>query len=365
MKIGIIGTRGIPNHYGGFEQFAEHFSTRLADRGYNVSVYTSHKHPYMADKYKNVNLIRCFDPEYLLGTAGQFIYDFNCILDSRRQNFDFILQLGYTSSTVWSWLYPASAVLVTNMDGLEWSRAKYSKPTRYFLKHAEKWGVRHSHHLIADSKGIQEYLMDKYKADSTLIPYGADIYIPESDDAEILEDHGLLPRGYDLVIARFEPENNIETILAAYAGLKGRQLILVGNYMRTVFGRRMFQKYKGCTNIAFLGPVFNTRHLNVLRYYSRLYIHGHSVGGTNPSLLEAMACGALICAHDNVFNRHVLDEDAFYFRSTEDVASLASKDIRKSDYEPWLRHNREKIEKTYNWDNITQEIEDHLKEWKI
>src|ERR1700733_12147755 len=163
MKIGIIGTRGIPNQYGGFEQFAEKFSTKMVEKGHDVIVYTSHRHPYNESHYKNVQLVRCFDPEYLIGTAGQFIYDFNCIRNCRSQDFDIILQLGYTSSTIWSWLYPKSSILVTNMDGLEWTRAKYKKATQYFLPHAEKRGVHYSHYLIADSKGIQAYLLDKYK----------------------------------------------------------------------------------------------------------------------------------------------------------------------------------------------------------
>src|ERR1700761_1406535 len=105
MKIGIIGTRGIPNQYGGFEQFAETFSTRMVEKGHEVIVYNSHRHPYTQKTYKDVQIVSCYDPEYLLGTAGQFVYDFNCIRDSRRQGFDIILQLGYTSSTIWSWLY--------------------------------------------------------------------------------------------------------------------------------------------------------------------------------------------------------------------------------------------------------------------
>jgi glycosyltransferase involved in cell wall biosynthesis len=363
-KIGIIGTRGIPNQYGGFEQFAEQFSTRMAARGYQVSVYTSHRHPYKKDSYRNVQLLRCYDPEHLLGTAGQFIYDMNCIRDSRKRQFDIILQLGYTSSTIWSWLYPASSVLVTNMDGLEWTRSKYNKPTRYFLTHAEKWGVRYSDHLIADSLGIQAYLKEKYNAGSDFISYGASIYEPAENDAEQLKTFNVKPYEYDLAIARFEPENNIEAILQAYRSLTGRKLLLVGNHKRTVFGRRMYEQYCSASNISFLGSIFDTDILNVLRYYSRLYLHGHSVGGTNPSLLEAMGCNALICAHDNIFNRNVLGDDAFYFKNDKDIKAIAEKDIDKTYYTVWLQNNRQKIEDTYNWERVTEQIENKLQEWE-
>src|SRR5215467_1651561 len=169
MKIGIIGIRGIPNRYGGFEQFTEYVAPALVRKGHDVTVYSSSLHPYQDDNWKGVRLIHKSNPENRIGTFGQFIYDFFCILDSRKRNFDVILQLGYTSSSVWSFLFPGKSNLVTNMDGLEWKRSKYSKPVRAFLKRAEKWAVRSSDRLIADSKGIQEYLLDKYNKHATFI----------------------------------------------------------------------------------------------------------------------------------------------------------------------------------------------------
>jgi len=364
MKIGIIGTRGIPNQYGGFEQFAENFSTRMVERGHDVTVYISHRHPYKSDHYKNVRLIRCYDPEYLMGTAGQFIYDFNCIRNSREHNFDVILQLGYTSSTIWSWLYPEGSILVTNMDGLEWSRAKYNKWTQHFLTHAEKWGVNHSDYLIADSKGIQDYLLKKYNTKAVLIPYGADIYETKKGDIQTLHKFSVKSNEYDLLIARYEPENNIETILKAYATAKNRELVLIGNFKNTSFGHRMYRDYGGYAHIHFAGPVYEVKQLNVLRYHSRLYMHGHSVGGTNPSLLEAMACNALICAHDNLFNRYVLGDDAFYFKEASELSSLISAPLNKENHENWLYNNKQKIYDDYNWNSITGKIENYFNQWK-
>ena len=124
MKIGILGTRGVPNYHGGFEQFAEYLSLGLLKRGLDVYVYNSHNHPYQEKIYKGVKIIHKNDPEHKLGTAGQFIYDLNCIRDSRKRNFDIIYQLGYTSSSIWWWLMPKKTIIVTNMDGLEWKRTK-------------------------------------------------------------------------------------------------------------------------------------------------------------------------------------------------------------------------------------------------
>jgi glycosyltransferase involved in cell wall biosynthesis len=364
MKIGIVGTRGIPNQYGGFEQFAENFSVRMAQKGHDVTVYVSHRHPYKEKEYKQVHLVHCYDPEHLMGTAGQFIYDFNCIKHSRKQKFDIILQLGYTSSTIWSWYYPKSAIIVTNMDGLEWTREKYNKVTQHFLTHAEKWGVRYSDHLIADSKGIQDYLQNKYNAHAVLIPYGADTYTGRSDDAAVLTAYNVSGDTYDLVIARFEPENNIEHILKAYAAFGTQKLVLIGDHTNTLFGRRMYKEYGANPLIQFTGAHYNTQKLNALRYHSRLYIHGHSVGGTNPSLLEAMACNTLICAHDNQFNKHVLEEDAFYFNDSKDILELISSASINEDHKNWRNNNRQKIEDCYNWETITNNIESYFKRWK-
>ena len=128
LRIAILGTRGVPNHYGGFEQLAEHLGPGLVKAGHAVTVYNSHNHPWQEAQWEGVNIVHCYDPEYLLGSAGQFIYDLNCIIDARKKNFDVILQLGYTSSSVWGRFYPRDSVVISNMDGLEWKRAKYSKP---------------------------------------------------------------------------------------------------------------------------------------------------------------------------------------------------------------------------------------------
>ena len=134
MKIAIIGTRGIPNHYGGFEQFAEYLAVYLVKHNCEVYVYNSYNHPYQEPVFNGVNIIHCRDPEKKMGTIGQFIYDLNCILDTRNKDLDVILQLGYTSSSIWSFLLPKKPIIITNMDGLEWKRSKYWFLVRKFLK---------------------------------------------------------------------------------------------------------------------------------------------------------------------------------------------------------------------------------------
>lgn len=349
MRIAILGTRGVPNHYGGFEQFAEFFSVYLANKGHEVYVYNSHNHPFQEKTFKGVNLIHCYDPEFKIGTAGQFIYDLNCILDSRKRNFDIILQLGYTSSSVWYFLLPKKPLIITNMDGLEWKRTKYSKPVRKMLQFAEGLAVKSSDHLISDSIGIQKYIAGKYAKDSTYIAYGAEVF--DHPEEEILATYKVNKYDFNMILARLEPENNIETILDGVVLSNNQATILVIGNHTTKFGNYLKQKYIASKNIRFVGAVYNLKHLDNLRYFSNLYFHGHSVGGTNPSLLEAMASKALIIAHDNDFNKAILKENAFYFTNPEEVKNLML-EIKKNDNLQFIQNNFDAIAGEFNWEKI-------------
>lgn len=355
MRIGIIGTRGIPNYYGGFEQFAEYLSEGLVIKGHDITVYNSHYHPYKQEVWKGVKIIHKFDPEEMIGTAGQFLYDLNCILDARIRNFDIILQLGYTSSSIWGWLMPKKTMVVTNMDGLEWKRTKYSKPIQKFLLYAEKLGVKFSDYLIADSSGIQKYLRYKYCATSTFIPYGA--YRVEFFAKEILNEFGLEAYKFSMLVARLEPENSIEIILDGVKAVNDTDPFLVIGKHDTKYGRYLKKKFSICSKIRFIGGLYDIDKLNSLRFFSKFYFHGHTVGGTNPSLLEAMGSKALVCAHDNIFNRSVLGDDALYFRSAKDVKDILElEEVLERDR--YVENNYKKIEEKYSWDRIVSQYED-------
>jgi glycosyltransferase involved in cell wall biosynthesis len=365
MKIAILGTRGIPNNHGGFEQFAEFLAPGLVEEGFDVTVYNSHNHPYQQKEWKGVQIVHCFDPECKIGTAGQFIYDFNCIMDARKKDFDIILQLGYTSSSVWGRLLPRKkSIVTTNMDGLEWKRTKYSRKVQKFLEYAEALAVKHSDHLIADSIGIQSYLQGKFGKSSSFIPYGADLFT--SPDVAALDEYGLQAYGYNMLVARMEPENSIETILDGVAASNDKRPFLVIGRHESKFGYYLKEKFAAFENIRFQGGIYNFEKLNNLRYYSALYFHGHTVGGTNPSLLEAMASNSLICAHDNVFNKSILGKDAFYFTSANDITVLLNdkntKDKLSVKNQSKLFHNTEKIRSDYSWSTITEKYIAHFEQ---
>ena len=359
LKIGIIGCRGIPNNYGGFEQFAQYLSEGLINKGHYVTVYNSHNHPWKQPVWKKVKIIHCYDAANLLGTAGQFIYDLNCIWDARKRNFDIILFLGYTSSSIWWRLFPKRTIIISNMDGLEWKRTKYLKPVRMFLQHAEKLAVNHSDHLIADSTEIQSYLQKMYGKEITYISYGADINHEENRIG--LASLNITRQGYYIIIARPEPENNITMILEGFhQSTSIRKMIILGNTKKG-FGKYLAHKFIKDERICFAGEIFDKMKLHLLRTNCCMYFHGHSVGGTNPSLLEAMADRALIASHNNEFNRAVLGNNAFYFSSQEEVKELIESPINQEEKSKMVEYNYARIIKYHSWQGIIDEYDAFFK----
>ena len=354
MRIGIIGTRGIPNNYGGFEQLAEYLSVFLVEKNHEVFVYNSSLHPYQNKQYKGVNIIHCNDAESKMGAAGQFVYDLNCILDSRKRSFDVLLQLGYTSNSIWHFLLPAQTKIITNMDGFEWKRSKYNNMVQLFLKQAERWAVKSSPYLIADSVAIKSYLQKKYNRQATHIAYGATPFNLALANNNILKTYQLQPQQYYLAIARFEPENNLETIIKGVLAANGNTpLLLIGNYNNT-YGNYLRKTYAH-PKIIFAGGIYQIDVLNNLRYFCAAYFHGHTVGGTNPSLLEAMAASAYIIAHNNDFNMAILKTNASYFSNSAQICMLLNNSI--SNKSNCIANNVQEIAENYSWQKIVNQYE--------
>lgn len=290
-----------------------------------------------------------------IGTAGQFIYDLNCIIDSRKRNFDIILQLGYTSSSLWFFLHPKKSIVITNMDSLEWKRTKYNKVVQQLLKYAEKVAVKKSDFLIAYSVGIQKYLLEKYQKNSTYIAYGS--FINKPSEKKLLDQWNVKEYQYNMIMAKMEPENNFELVLNGYLQSNTSMPILVIGNHQTKYGNYLKNKFEQDKRILFLGAIYDSPLLNTLRFYSNIYFHGHTVGGTNPSLLEAMGSGALVVAHKNLFNRGVLKDNALYFENKNQVTDIVNK-TQKQNYQTFIDNNFQEIEKTYHWDRITKQYLD-------
>ena len=361
MRIAITGSRGIPNNYGGFEQCAENLAVLLVKAGHEVTVYNPDYHEYNQPDYHGVRIVKIGNPEKKIGTAGNFIYDYGCMKHALKEKCDILLVLGYTTASVFfPFLRKGKSILVTNMDGLEWKRDKWNAAIKKLAKWFESLGAKYSDHLVSDNGEIRNYLLQEYGKDSTFIAYGAEIF--DQPDANILQQYNIAPGEYDLLIARLEKENNIETILDGIV-LSGVQkpFLVIGKH-QTAYGEFLKNKYKDHPGIRFMGGIYNLNHLNNIRWYGRYYFHGHSVGGTNPSLLEAMASGAYIISHNNLFNRDVLGEHAFYFGNPREVAALLSKtedlEAKRKEY---IGVQTEKIRSQYNWKKIAGEYEELFK----
>jgi glycosyltransferase involved in cell wall biosynthesis len=360
MKIAILGTRGIPNNYGGFEQCAEYLSVGLVEKGHEVTIYSPTFHPYKEESYKGVKIVRKASPEFILGqSASNFIYDYLCLKDAVKQDFDIILELGLiTASLSLIFCNHRGKVIATNLDGLEWKRSKWSKIVQKITKTLEEYGVKHSDYLIADNAGIQEYIHDEYNRKSEFIAYGAVDIKPQNTDC--LSEYGLKANNYLLSVARLEPENNLEMMFDGYiASGIDTPYFVVGNHL-TNYGDFLKDKYRN-TGIIFLGGIFNKEHLDNIRYYSKYYLHGHSVGGTNPALLEAMAAQTFIIAHDNLFNKSVINENAYYFNSSNLLANLLKDNEIIKNKSSFVKNNLSRIDKTYRWSIVVDQYESYFK----
>ncbi|HEV3222669.1 MAG TPA: DUF1972 domain-containing protein [Puia sp.] len=358
MKIGILGTRGIPNQYGGFEQLAEYLSVGLLKKSFEVYVYNTHNHFYQEKAWNGVHIIHCFNPEDKLKTAGQFIYDLNCILDARKRDFDVLLIFGYTSISIWGRFFPKKAISIINMDGLEWKRNKYAGKIRRFLFYAEKLAVKFCDYFVADSLAIQKYLQSKYDVPSTFIAYGAEM--PGIAEECHLIEKELVKYEYFLIIARMEPENNIEMMLDGFSASNSKKkMIIIGNPTNQ-FGTYLQNKFRNDKRIVFLGAIYNKAILHSLKAFTSLYFHGHSAGGTNPSLLEAMASGALIAANNNEFNVSILKKDAYYFLDPEEVKSLVENVSQGKEENIMIANNIKKIREEFTWSKIIDQYADFI-----
>lgn len=372
MKIAFISTRGIPNNYGGFEQFTEYISVGLVRRGHEVVVYSPHFHPYREPDYKGVRIKHIYSPEKWIGSSvGSFFYDFLSLHDAlKKEKFDIIYEAGYTSIVpAYIWFnvkrikYP---LFTTNMDGLEYKRTKFNRWVQKFVFWEERMAVKHSHFLIADNMGIHDYYKEKYGKESKFLAYGADIH--EDYDEDILKEFGLEADGYFIVVARLEPENNLFMAIEGYlaSGQYGKRPLVIVGKTNTPYGKHLVERYGGDRNIRFVGGIYDFRKLNSIRYYSYAYFHGHSVGGTNPSLLEAMASGCFILAHDNIFNRAVLGENALYYGSTDAAMEMLDGiDQAVSAYKKeYTGRNLEVIRRDYSWEKLVDEHEEYFK-WML
>lgn len=332
-RLMILGTRGIPANHGGFETFAEQLSIHLTAAGWQVSVYCQEEkasRPISVDRWRGIE--RTIVPVRQAGSVGSLVFDWKSLLHALRQD-GLILILGYNTGifTVLPRLLGRAVVL--NMDGIEWKRDKWSRPIKAWFWFNERVAAWAGTGLIADHPEIEAHLATRVApAKITVIPYGADT-VTHADEAH-LQRYGLTKQQYLLTVCRLEPENNVLQIVRAFSKKdRGCKLVVLGKVDQANAYHRALQEAAG-PGVIFPGPVYEKKILAALRFHARAYCHGHTVGGTNPSLVEALGAGNAVFAHDNAFNRWTAGEEQFFFeseRSCEQLFTLLLDDERLLD----------------------------------
>jgi len=350
-KIAIIGTVGIPAKYGGFETLTEYLTKNLHDK-YNMTVYCSLKNydeelgSYNNAKLKYINLNA--------NGVQSIPYDIISIFSSLRFA-DTLLVLGVSGCIVLPFvrLFSKKRIIV-NIDGLEWKRDKWGKGAKWFLKYSEKLAVKYSDEVVADNRVIQEYIKSEYNKESTFIAYGADHVTKESIRDELQSKYPFLNKKYAFKVCRIEPENNIHVILEAFYLYEKLNLIIIGNWLNSEYGKSLKAKYMHTKNIFLLDPIYNQNILNQIRSNAYIYMHGHSAGGTNPSLVEAMYLGLPIFSYDVKYNRETTYNRALYFHDVSELVNLLqnTKEITLDDI---AMHLMVLAKEHYTWSRISEQ----------
>jgi glycosyltransferase involved in cell wall biosynthesis len=315
----IVGSAGIPANYGGFETLVEYISKSLA-KEYNVYVFCSSKN--YEKKYRKFNGAKLIYINLNANGVQGIFYDIISLYKSFKINSEIII-LGASGalSLPLMRLFFKSKKIITNVDGIEWKRAKWGFIEKYVLKLSEFIACQYSNIIVSDNIEIKKYIDSKYKINSEYIPYGGNHVKNPNKISTIIR---FKSKNYAIKVCRIEPENNVEMVLRAFKKVKNKNLVIVGNWKKSKYGKKLFNDFSNCKNIQLLNPIYDLLELNKLRFNSNLYIHGHSAGGTNPSLVEAMFLKVMIFCFDVEFNRKSTNNKAFYFKNYSDLVELLS-----------------------------------------
>jgi glycosyltransferase involved in cell wall biosynthesis len=359
----ILGTRGVPAAHGGFETFAEYLARYLVGRGWRVIVYCQDdgEGPVFEDRWEGIERVRI--PVVAEGPKGTIIFDWKATAHAAGFS-DLCLTLGYNTAVFCTLLRLKGIRNVINMDGIEWRRQKWGTAAKLWFWANDWAGCWLGNHLVADNPGIFDHLATRVsKRKITTIPYGAD-KLSAMPDTPVLE-RGLAPGKYWTLIARAEPENSILEIVRAFSRRRrGVKLAILGRYEpeRNAYHRAVQQA--ASDEVVFLGAIYDPVVVKSLRFHSTGYLHGHQVGGTNPSLVEAMGAGNAIIAHGNKFNRWVVGPDARFFSDEESCAAAIDEVF---DDKAALGAMRAKIVERYDealtWQKVLEQYERLLLDW--
>lgn len=349
-RIAIIGTRGYPSYYGGFETAVRKIAPYLADQGWDVTVYGRHKATRQDDPNLDTRIRRVVTHGMELKSLSTLSYGLSAVLHAMIRRPDVALVMNCANGFWLPLLKWRSIPTAVNVDGIEWERAKWGKIAKRVFKSGAYMTAKHADTIIADAHEIARHWKVNFNRDSIFLPYGGEIpgYLPELD--------GHPHRSYILVVARFVPENSIPEFFQAVRKLNGKyRVVIVGS---TGYGGPLDEEAKALAaevdKVTWLGHVSDDSQLNSLWQHAGVYFHGHSVGGTNPALVQAMACGAPVVARDTPYNREVLlDTGKFVHPDASAIAEALTQQIEDSlhgrfDPRPLLERSREQ----YSWEQV-------------
>lgn len=357
-KLRILGIRGVPAAHGGFETFAEYLALHLVKKGWQVTVYCQEDGgPRHEDQWMGVHRIHI--PARRSGPLGTIEFDLKSTFDACHHQ-DPCLTLGYNTAIFSILLRVRGIKNVINMDGIEWSRAKWGKLAKIWFWLNDWAGCFLGDHLVADHPEIQKHLCTRVSPDKiTTIAYGAEC-VAESSTAPLAK-WNLVPRKYLTLVARAEPENSILEVVQGFSSKpRGIKLVVLGNYSSDhPYQRRVLDA--ASDEVIFIGAVYEKATVHALRFHSLAYVHGHQVGGTNPSLVEALGAGNPVLAHDNRFNRWVAGETARYFTDASSFSSILDEIlIRAESIELMREGSRRRFENGLTWPQILSQYENLL-----
>lgn len=350
-RLGIIGTVGVPAKYGGFETLVHHLVLNL-NKEFDITVYNSKKAYKIEERVKEWNGAKMVYMPFRANGFQSIFYDLFSMFHALKRT-DFILVLGVSAGLFFPLIKLFSKKrIVINIDGLEWRRPKWNWFAKTFLLLSEMVACRFADEIITDNRILKEYVKIRYNRISSLIEYGADHTNRQEVGVQDRLNYTFLNKKYAFKVSRIEPENNIEMILQAFSEYVDLDLVLVGNWGDSNYGKKIKKAYQQFENLHLLDPIYEIRALDVLRSNAYIYVHGHSAGGTNPSLVEAMYLQIPILSFDAIFNRVTTNNQAIYFSDIKGLQYI----LKNLDNYPLLavaKKLKEIADQQYTWSIIS------------
>ena len=361
MKVAILGTRGVPAAYGGFETAVEQIGKRLASRGYDITVYCRNPGQTLTE-YEGMHLVNLPALRHRM-TETLSHTSLSVVRAITKDKPDVALVLNAGNAPLIRPLKAAGIPVAIHLDGVESQREKWRGAGARYYQWAERAAVRNGDEVIADAVAIADHVRATFGRESTVIPYGADVIDPGGGR---LGELNLIRKDYHLIVARLEPENHVLDAVHGYAvSDETRPLLVVGSAPYSEwYVRRVRELAESSASVRMVGGLYDQELLDQLYANARTYIHGHSVGGTNPSLLRAMGAGAPVLAFDCEFNREVTDGRSFFWENADALAALLD-DVAEGEVDEELHEyaeaGRTRVRERYQWDAVTDDYERLIK----